>query len=351
MAVLKSFLLVSFLFLFSGCQLGYLLRSATGQIEILNKRRPLAQALQDPNLKPEEKAKLVLANEAKTFAEEKLGLKKTDNYTTFVKLDRPYVTYVVSAAPKWELKHHLWHFPIIGDAPYKGYFDEDLAKKEDEELKKQDLDTYRRGVSAYSTLGWFRDPILSSMLNYAEHDLVNTIIHETVHATLFIKSSADFNERIATFMGNLGAEAFYLEKEGPQSPTVKKIHEENEDEKMFSKFITAEIVDLEKWYQAAPAKDEDVRRKKLRTIQDKFIAEIQPQMKSAQYKRFPEIELNNARLLIYKTYLGDMGDFYAVFEKQGKSYQKFLKIAKSLEKEEKPEAKIKELASQSAKDL
>lgn len=324
--------------------MGYLLRQATGQIELLNKRKPLKEALQDPTLREEEKAKLTLAHEAKIFAETKLGLKKTENYDTFVKLDRPYVTYVVSAAPKWELKHHLWTFPITGSIPYKGYFQEDLAKEEEEELKKKDLDTYRRGVSAYSTLGWFRDPVLSSMFNYSNHDLVNTIIHETVHATLYIKSSADFNERIATFMGNLGAEAFYLEREGPDSPTVKRINEENEDEKLFSAFITKEISELEQWYKSGPAREEDARIKRIKSIQEKFVKEVQPKMKSNQYKRFPEIDLNNARLLVYKTYVGDMSDFYAVFEKNGRSYQKFVEVAKSLEKEEKPEARLKDLA-------
>lgn len=333
-------------FILTGCQFGYLLQSATGQMALLNKRVPMEEVLKDPQLSEENIRKLLLSQKAKAFAENDLGLAKTKNYTSFVQLDRPYVTYVVSAAAPWEMKHHLWHFPIIGDVPYKGFFNEDDAKAEEDSLKKEGLDTYRRGVSAYSTLGWFRDPVLSSMLAYKDHDLVNTIIHETVHATLYIKSSADFNERIATFLGNIGAEAFYAAEEGKNSPTVQLIHLENEDEKRFSQFISNEIKDLEAWYKTAIDKNEDVRKARLREIQERFKKHVLPVMKTDSYKKFPEIELNNARLLIYRTYLEDLSDFQAVFAKLGHDFKRFVEKAKELEDEKKPEEKIKEWANQ-----
>ena len=131
--------------------------------------------------------------------------KKTKNYSTFVNLHRPYVTYIVSAAPKNELKYYTWYFPIIGSVPYKGYFNEAGANGEARDLASEGYDTYVRGVTAYSTLGWFKDPILSSMLAYSDYDMVNTIIHETVHTTIYIKSNANFNERLASYLGDLGA--------------------------------------------------------------------------------------------------------------------------------------------------
>ena len=277
----------------------------------------------------------------KQFAQGDLQLKPTKNYTTFAKLNRPYVTYVVSAAPKWELKHHLWSYPFIGDMPYKGFFNEADARELEEELKGQDLDTFFRGVSAYSTLGWLKDPLLSSMLNYQEDDLVNTIIHETTHATLFIKSSADFNERMAVFAGTKGTELFYLKREGENSATLKEIRAQNSDSHLFSIFITKEIQDLKDWYGTIKNRDEAARQNRIKEIQERFSREIAPQMKTSAYKKFSEINLNNARLLNYKTYEQDLSDFEALYAKVGYDFPKFIEACKTLESSKHPEDDLK----------
>lgn len=337
--------LVPLAFLLSGCQIGYYFDSAYNQFSMMNSKVSIEKALQDPGLKEEDKHKLKLAQRAREFAEKELHLKVTKNYTSFVKLDRPYVTYVVSAASKWELKHHLWSFPFVGKMPYKGFFKEADAKEEEEQLKKQDLDTFRRGVFAYSTLGWFNDPILSSMLNYKEHDLVNTIIHETVHTTIYIKNSADFNERMAVFLGNKGMELFYLKEEGPESETLKLTIQENRDDRIFSEFISKEILDLESWYKSNPEKNEALRLKRIHEIQERFRTQILPKMSTKSYARFPEIELNNARLLNYKTYMQDLSDFEKLYDQVGQDFGKFLEKCLNLEKSEKPEEALKESLS------
>lgn len=325
--------------------MGYLMKSGYGQMQLLSSRVPVDEALKDPQLDESKKQKLRLAQEARAFAENDLHLTPTKNYTSYVELGRPYVTYVVSAAYRWELKHYQWSYPMVGKMPYKGYFSEDDARAEEEELQKENLDTYMRGVSAYSTLGWFNDPILSSMLRYDDYDLVNTIIHETVHATLYIKHAADFNERLATFLGNKGAEQFYLKKEGPASPTLRKIKEENEDHKIFSSFISFELRDLEQWYKNLPSTDhnEDKRKARIAEIQSKFTREIAPRLKTDSYKKFPELKLNNARLLLYKTYMQDLGDFEKLYEALGKNYSLFIEKCKSLEKAQDPAAALKDL--------
>jgi predicted aminopeptidase len=193
---------------------------------LLNKRVPIEDVLKDPKIKPEIKRKLRLAQKAEQFAEQELGLKPTDNYESYVELNRPYVVYAVNASYKNRLEGYTWHFPIIGDVPYKGFFSLEDAKEEEKLLLKKNLDTYLRGVTAYSTLGWFDDPILSSMMSYSDHYLVETIIHETVHATIYIKDNADFNEQLASFLGAKGAEKFYLKHEGPDSKTLKNIKKE-----------------------------------------------------------------------------------------------------------------------------
>lgn len=314
-------------------------------MKLLSSRVPISEALENPQLPEDQKSKLRLAQEAREFAEKTLHLKPTKNYTSYVELGRPYVTYVVSAAPKWELKHYQWSYPLMGKMPYKGYFNEEDAKEEELELQKEDLDTFLRGVSAYSTLGWFNDPILSSMLRYENYDLVNTILHETVHATLYIKHAADFNERLATFLGNKGAEQFYLQKEGPDSPTLKQIQLENEDNSLFSQFISGELKELEKWYSEIPAvqRSEAARQKRIGMIQEKFKSDLSPRLRSDSFKKFSDIKLNNARLLIYKTYMQDLGDFEKLYELTGKNYSAFLEKCKSLENADDPGKELKKL--------
>lgn len=343
----KTFLFIILIcsFLTSACQIGYLAKSAYYQMKILNNREPISDALQRNDLTEDEKNKLILSREVTEFAEKELGLNVKKNYTTFVKLEQPFVSYVVSASPKNLLKAHLWWFPIIGSVPYKGYYNESDAQAEAESLKAQNLDVYLRGVSAYSTLGWFKDPILSSMLKYKNYDLVNTIIHESVHATLYIKSEADFNERFATFLGNKGMELFYQKKEGPESPTLKEIYKENEDDQLFSKFISKELVDLETWYteNKDDANNIDIRTKRLNKIKNQFETDILPNLKTATWKSFAKNELNNARLIIYKTYFQDLNDFQNLYEKNNSDFKKFLELCKNFEKSNNPNEALKDL--------
>ncbi|MGZ3815146.1 MAG: aminopeptidase [Bdellovibrio sp.] len=329
----------------SGCQMGYLMKSGYGQMKLLSSREPIEEVLKNPKLDENKKRKLQLAQEAKEFAEKDLHLKQTKNYSSFVELHRPYVTYVVSAAPQWELKHYQWSYPFMGKMPYKGFFNEADALEEEKLLQKENLDTYMRGVSAYSTLGWFNDPVLSSMLNYDDYDLVNTIIHETVHATLYIKHAADFNERMATFLGNKGAEQFYLKKEGSDSPTLKKIRLENEDHALFSSFISEELKNLETWYKELPVNErsDEKRKARIKEIQQKFTLVLQPKLKTDSFKHFPDLKLNNARLLVYKTYMQDLTDFEKLYELLGRDYSLFITKCQSLEKVEDPVEALKEL--------
>lgn len=340
MDLLKKLFCISIFLPLSGC---YYLKSAYHQVDLLVARVPIEEALQNKKLTEEQKAKLRLSQEARVFSQDTLGLKSNGNYTSYVQLDQPYVTYALSAAPKWELKHHLWDFPFVGKVPYKGFFEEADGKAEQKKMQEDGLDTYLRGVAAYSTLGWFKDPVLSSMLEYKEPDLVNVIIHETVHATLYIKSNADFNERLAVFMGNWGTEIFYKKREGENSKTLAEIKFDNQDEKVFADFISKEIDLLTKWYQSSPAKDEDLRLARLKEIQTRFESEVKPRLKTKRYEKFTSIQLNNARLLVYKTYLADLSNFEKLAIKLGWDFGKFLEEVKTLEKGSDPEEGLKRL--------
>lgn len=342
MDFLKNLLILSYLLILTGCQFGYILQSANGQLSILLARESIEKVLQDPKVSESEKAKIRTVQKVREFAIQKIGLIKNKNYTQYVHLNRDYVTYVVSAAEKKKLKPFEWNYPIVGKMPYKGFFNEPAAKEEEIQLKNEGYDTYLRGVSAYSTLGWFQDPLLSSMTRYREDILVNTIIHETVHLTLYIKNSADFNERLAVFIANQATEDYYHEVEGPDSPTVKKIRIENEDEKLFSEFISREIRDLESWYQEKERSEEE-RQERFRLIQTHFREQIKPRLKSNTYSYFQDIPLNNARILVYKTYVSDLNDFEKKFERFGRDYRKLIAECKKLENTKNPELEFKKL--------
>jgi predicted aminopeptidase len=345
----KLILSFSLVLLLSGCQIGYLMTSAYSQAELLRRRVPIEDALKDPRLSDDQKKKLILASDARLFAENDLGLAHTKNYTTFVQLDHPYVTWVVSASAKDELKPYLWRYPLVGEMPYKGYFEPQGAKDLAAELKADGLDTYIRGVSAYSTLGWFRDPVLSSMLAYRDYELVSTIIHETTHATVFIKSEADFNERLAEFIGQKGAEAFYLKREGPDGETLKRMRDDAEDESAFGEFITKELNSIEAWYQSRKGKPipEAERQARLKLVQEHFVSDLKPKLRDREgYSRFEKAEINNARLLTYRLYFQDQSQFQKVFDQLGHDFKKMLDFCRTLEKSKDP---VAALAAEAAK--
>lgn len=341
MAFLKYFL-VSLAFLNISCQLGYITKSGYYQAKLLWNRQPIEDVLEDPSISENIKTKLKLAKEAKDFAQNELGLKPTKNYESYVSLDDRFVTYAVTAAPPYELKSYMWKFPIVGEVPYKGFFKKEDALDEEKELKEQGYDTYVRGISAYSTLGWFSDPLLSSMIGYEDEDLVNTVIHETVHATIYIKSAAEFNERLATFLGNKGTELFYIKREGGKSATVKKIAEENRDDFVFSRFISDELKRLEIFYKTTSPVTPEKKEQALADLKERFEKVLRPKLKSKSYLRFSDIKLNNAFLMGYKTYMNDLSDFEKVFKSLDGNFKKFLEFCKALEEEKDPSEVLKQ---------
>lgn len=319
--------------------MGYLVKSGYDQAQLIRARVSIDNVLADPEISPEYKRKIQLVNEVRRFSEIQLGLTPTENYKTFVKLNRPYVTYIVQAAPQYELEHYLWDFPIVGRLPYKGFFNKEDADAEAKELQRKNFDTMVRGVRAYSTLGWLRDPILSSMMDYKDWDLVNLIIHESTHSTLYIKSSADFNEQLASFVAAKGTEIFYTAKEGASSETLKKIKDSNEDEKTFSVFITTEIENLKKWYSDHPH-DPALKEKRLAEIGERFAKSTMPKMKTKDYEGFSKSKINNAVLMGYKVYSEDLSLFENAYRRLGSDMRSFLNYCKGLSKTKEPRREL-----------
>lgn len=207
----------------------YGISQAKGQLTIVWKARPVEEYLADPSYPDTLKQKLRLVDEVRAFAIDSLGLRDTRNYKTLYDQKGKEVMWVVTASERFQLKPHYWKFPILGSVPYKGFFSERSARKQAEELAAEGWDVNVRNPGGWSTLGWFTDPILSKMLERKEGDLASLIIHEMVHATIFVKDSVDFNENLASFIGDRGAELFLKYKFGPDSPEyLKFIHEDSD---------------------------------------------------------------------------------------------------------------------------
>jgi predicted aminopeptidase len=343
--------LFGLLWILSSCQASHLLHVSYNHLSLLSSREPIEKVLQSPKLTEEQKKKIKLTQEVKKFAYQKLKLKESANYSHFVDLGRRHVVYNLTASERWKFEPYLWSFPIIGKAPYKGFYNEEMAKHEVSELEKKGFDAHVGGVSAYSTLGYLNDPLLSSMLYYSDYNLANTIIHELVHTHLFIKNNINFNERLAVFVANKGTEMYYLEKEGPNSPTLKKVKIENEDDALFSKFITNEIEELKKWYSEfdhskslPPDEKEMLRSERLGMIAKNFNTKLKPLLKSRSYDRVFDRKLNNAYLINFNTYMKNHDDFESVYAKNGANIPQFLKKCEELLNFEDAESEFKKWA-------
>lgn len=232
--LLALFLLITAVIIAQWKLVKYGFEQGMGQMHIILNAQPVEEYLQNPNFPDSLKQKLVLINQVRKYAIDSLGLKDTKNYKTLYDQKGKEVMWVVMASEPFRLKAKEWDFPVIGSVPYKGFFDRDKAIALKDELEQEGWDVNIRNPGGWSTLGWFTDPILSQMLQRSEGDLANLIIHEMSHATIFVKDSIDFNENLATFIGDRGAERFLLSVYGSDSDEYISYMNEDRDYIMFA---------------------------------------------------------------------------------------------------------------------
>jgi predicted aminopeptidase len=308
---MMALLSVIFCVWLSGCNIGYLWHVTVGQAKLLTRQQAVDDVLRDAQLSPAEQQKIRLILDVRTFATEQLGLNMSESYTTFVRVDGPYVSYAVSAAPKDALQPYTWHFPIVGRVPYKGYFKEEYALQEKQKLTAEGYDTYMRGVRAFSTLGYFDDPILSCMLTYDDATLINTIIHELLHQTVWIKGNVSFNESLANFIGEQGTLVYLTQRYGATSPEVQHYRDVRADARVFEAYMHALIERLKALYQQPISREDKLhRREQLFADAKTGYPAVFPDLKTPYYRRYFERRLlNNAILLSFQQYHSDVAFF------------------------------------------
>jgi predicted aminopeptidase len=305
------FLILAPLLLLSGCSTaGYLVETGIGQWKLFNRARPIDEVLASPNTPPAVVHGIQLVKKAKAFAVSDLGLHATKNYETFVQLDGPCVSWAVSAADPLRLEEKKWSFPIVGEVPYLGYFTKAGAEEKAKSMRESaspSPDTWVRCVPAFSSLGWFPDPLYSSMLAGRDHHTVDTVVHESLHATVWVSGSVDFNEKLANFVGLEGS-VRYMRREAGEAGAAA-VRDEVQGEKVFADFMK-QAVDRYK----VSVRSLDDKAQFYRGLQDSYTAFVSARQEAGA--RFTPVTAkldnwNNAALLAYSNYYSD----YSVLEK------------------------------------
>jgi predicted aminopeptidase len=332
MRCFKRFFLLFLLLSSMGCgDVLYLSRLGWHQGYITFHSVPVEEFLRDEEAGPLTKERVRYIQEVKRYGEERFGLRKTRNYSTVFEVKGP-VLHVITASEKDRLHLYSWNFPIVGKVTYKSFFRADEALKEKDLLDRKGYDTFLQQAAAYSTLGWLKDPIFSSMTEWNEGALTQVILHEMVHATVYFKDRTDFNEQLATFIGNQGAIDFLTERYGPESKEVKEAIHHQEDDLLFSGWTDEACQQLSAYYGREISKEEKLKGREalFRSIQGNFQT-MKGQFKTEAYRNVDEMELNNAVLLAYRRYFYRLEKFEVLYEYFGKDLKRVIKFFKEVQ--------------------
>jgi len=286
---------------------GYL--QAKGQFNILWNVRDVEEVLSDPATPKETIEKLELVARIRTFAMDSLGLQNSENYTTYFDQKGKPLLWIVTASQKYKLEPYTWSFPIVGTVPYKGFFDLERTRSLGKQLKEEGYDVYLREVGGWSTLGWFRDPILSEMLNRSTGDVANLIIHELTHSTIFVKDSITFNENLASFIGHQGALLFLQSNYGKNSKEYLNYVYSKEDSYRWSNHFVAAAKGLDSLYDKMALEQLDTAMRN--QLKGKFIKQSISSIDTIGFRQperyqqaFSDWTPNNAWFLSYVRYRG-----------------------------------------------
>jgi predicted aminopeptidase len=292
----------------SACSPGYVLRAAYEQAKIMSKRQKIDSVIEDPSTPPLDRQKLILVKEARQYAQT-IGLDPKNTFKKYAKLDTDVLSWILIGSKPDAFQLFTWWFPIVGTVPYKGFFERQDAEDYSKILLEKGYEVSIRGSSAFSTLGWFDDPILSSTLQNDEISIVNTVIHESVHTTFWAKNKVDFNESFANFIGTIGACEFFkarLEID-KNNNYLEKCEQQKALQFEFAGMMEKLYAALDKLYKSDISSGEKVAARE--AIFDSYIKPLRekyPNMKALQ-------KINNAEIMQFKLYVSGFSDFLSFY--------------------------------------
>ena len=313
------------LLLLSSC---YYTQALRGQLEVMGKREPIDRILADPDTPEELSRRLELVADARAFAITELGLPDNGSYTTYADLERDFVVWNVFATPEFSLRPRQWCYPIVGCVAYRGYFRAAAAESTAQRLEDAGYDVHLGGVSAYSTLGRFEDPILNTMMRWDDVQLVSVLFHELAHQVLYIKGDTAYNESFATAVEEIGVER-YLSYRGMEG-AFESYEERKALRRRLMALVDAARGDLETYYAETIDDDEKrlLKEHRLEILTFELRAELERSGRDAD--AFLARPFNNARIVSFVLYEGHLPAFRRLLENCGGELSCFYDEAKRI---------------------
>lgn len=332
-------LLATALPLLSGCQTaGYYGQAVRGHLQIMHRQQPIAELLQQPPTPEPLKAKLRLILEMRGFAEQELKLPINGHYLRYADLGRNYVVWNVTATPEFSMQPKEWWYPVVGRLAYRGYFVEREARSQAAELARQGFDVDVGGVRAYSTLGWFRDPVLNTFVHEPEIELAELLFHELAHQRLFVSGDTDFNEAFAEAVGEEGTRRWLRARRGAAAEAEYEAHLRRKAD--FTRLVTGAHDRLAALFHDAGTSTQSVRMGKslsaekaagLRARKQAILDQLKRDYEALKstwggrtdYARWFSRPLNNAHLNDVDAYYRLVPAFHRLLREQGGDLEAF----------------------------
>ncbi|MBP6772170.1 MAG: aminopeptidase [Gemmatimonadaceae bacterium] len=332
----------------TGC---YISRAAYEEARILSRRQPIEKLLRDGGQRPSANVmlsrddslsaslldKLRLVTEARQFAVTALELDAGESFTQYSRLDRDTLVLVLSAAYRDRLERKTWWFPVVGTFPYKGFFDFDEARRTRDAMMADGFDVTLGPSSAFSTLGWFNDPLVSTTIKTDSVTLVNTVLHELLHNTFFAKGRVAFNESFASFVGGRGAEAFFRAR--GDSVLLKRAQDDWQDDLLLGAFWARVSHDIDSAFAALPdsARAERLAAREViyTAARRRLVDSVGPQLRGYPAGWAEKVPLNNAVLLSRRVYAEGLDGFDSVFVAEGRDLKRAVKTVIARERAKK----------------
>jgi predicted aminopeptidase len=344
---------------------GYYTQAIHGQCQILHRRQPIEDLLADSKTPPELKERLKLVLRLRMFAEDELKLPTNGQYRQYADLGRRFAVWTVYAAPEFSVEAKGWWYPVVGRLEYQGYFNEEKARRYAAKLERKGFDVHVGGVEAYSTLGWFHDPVLNTFLFNDDTDLADLLFHELAHQRLFAAGDTDFNEAFATAVAEEGVERWLRAKGNAEE--LARHREAAVRRQQFVDLVSGARARLEKLYQSMGSAQcgacagrggicncAEWRRQKAAVFEQlrrDYAGTKSRWGRNPEYDGWFEQPLNNALLNTLDTYYALVPAFRSLLAQQGGDLEEFYKQAEVLGKLKKPERerRLRELAPESSK--
>jgi predicted aminopeptidase len=306
----------------------YYLQAMSGQNKLMQSRQDIQSILDDPATSAELAAQLETAGQIKVFAQNELHLPVEDSYSSYVEVEGDALVWNVIATREFSLEAKKWCFPVAGCVPYRGYFERQKAQEFAKRLSGKGMDVIVSPAAAYSSLGWFEDPLLSTMLSGTDTRLAAYLFHELAHQRLYVKHDGEFNEGYASFVEDTGVRSWLVSRRQPDElQNWLKLKQVSEDFSGLVKKTRRQLGDLYRSEQA-----EDIMRRKKSEILATFESDYRHLSDEKwegrrYYANWFEEPLNNARLALYNTYEGSHCAFKRLWDRGGGDWQKFHQLA------------------------